>query len=477
MSIAQLLKPVPQLTNTTMKTFSLPRLKAVESTFASHAEIKRKDTPTLPPAPKELFPSSILTPFQESIVKEDPPTRPDVYIRDTENMSVSDMGKFLKIPRAQLLELLPEGLGGELPRDMIITPSRTKHVGIMMRKASFEIVRELSGMKDSLTFSKRGWLLDGKRGVGKSAVLNFVITWARLNGFLVIYEPLAGRYARDIGDIKRSASGVYIQNEFAQNFLEATAVRNKMSFDKIPCQLNIYGKTALDGNSTEYAKRQFFHLVEKAVIEECKPPKGASEAEKLKLRLKKLAEYQEQITLPSMRERLPEPRTLWDIVDFGIQNEAFATQAVYELFQQLRVQTTFPLLVVADEVNETLPVSQYVSKRYDDTRFNGYIPGYHLCMSRLFSRFDGEKYKRGVLLHSTSWRMRNRRNFRCELLGFKPNEIKIVKEFSPDEFANYVAHYHLQDIIFNFPKDRVDYFYMLTQGNGFQARKLLATLY
>lgn len=29
--------------------------------------------------------------------------------------------------------------------------------------------------------------------------------------------------------------------------------------------------------------------------------------------------------------------------------------------------------------------------RYDNTIYNGYIPAYHLTMSRLFSKWDGEE--------------------------------------------------------------------------------------
>ncbi len=48
-------------------------------------------------------------------------------------------------------------------------------------------------------------------------------------------------------------------------------------------------------------------------------------------------------------------------------------QAVYEMFAQLKNQTTFPCLVMVDEWNECFPVSQYVSLRYDNTRYWGYV--------------------------------------------------------------------------------------------------------
>ena len=51
------------------------------------------------------------------------------------------------------------------------------------------------------------------------------------------------------------------------------------------------------------------------------------------------------------------------------------------------------LISAVDEWNECFPVSDYVSVRYDGTRFGGYIPAYHLSMPRNFVPFDGWKYK------------------------------------------------------------------------------------
>ena len=64
-------------------------------------------------------------------------------------------------------------------------------------------------------------------------------------GWLVVLEPTPGRYAREIAEIKRSNNGVggqsvgckskrtcrqtqvYIQSEFAQQFLEALSLANR----------------------------------------------------------------------------------------------------------------------------------------------------------------------------------------------------------------------------------------------------------
>lgn len=51
---------------------------------------------------------------------------------------------------------------------------------------------------------------------------------------------------------------------------------------------------------------------------------------------------------------------VWEIVEFGLDREEYAVQAVAEAFVQLQQQTTHPVLVVVDAWNECFPCSEYV---------------------------------------------------------------------------------------------------------------------
>lgn len=53
------------------------------------------------------------------------------------------------------------------------------------------------------------------------------------------------------------------------------------------------------------------------------------------------------------RAKLPSPSSVWDIVDFGLQQSAFGTQALYEVWEQLKKQTNFNLLVAVGEKRST----------------------------------------------------------------------------------------------------------------------------
>jgi len=299
-----------------------------------------------------------------------------------------------------------------------------------------------------------------------------LVMWARRNGWLVVLEPTPARYSREIAEIKRSNNGVYIQAEFAQQFLEATSIANREKFSEIPVDMQVYGSSAIDGESVTATRRLYEPLIDKTVEREVEE-RELSEAE----RLRRIADYRRQIRVPSMTERLSSPANVWEIVEFGLDNEAYAAQAVSEMFTQLQRQTTHPVLVVVDEWNECFPCSQYVSIRYDNTRFNGYIPAYHLTMPRAFHKWDGHKYRRGLKICATTWKSSRRRDYKPELLGVKEGQIRTVRNFNQLEFANYVTYLRLMDVLHNFPREDLEYFYMLSQGNGWEARRILSTLY
>lgn len=450
----------------------MPRFRLPEAPDGKRAirldAMTSEDVATQWPPPALVAPAKILEPLR----------RPHLWVRDYATVGPEDAGKFVKLPRDDLLELLPEGPCGELARDLTLVPSRTRPVGLMLRKLTIELIMQLSELRDAVNsrgepcIAKAGFLLDGRRGTGKSQILNLLAIWARKNDWLVVLEPTASRYRNEIAEIKRSNNGVYIQNEFAQQFLEATSIANRHKLQEIPVDLDAYGSRAIDGESVHETRRLYEPLIEKTVDQEV-ADQGLSEVD----RLRRIDAYRRQVRMPSMAEQLRKPMNVWDIVEFGLENQAYATQAVAEMFVQLQRQTTHPVLVIVDQWNECFPVSQYVSIRYDNTRFHGYIPAYHLTMSRALHRWDGRLYRRGLKICATSWMRYKRRDYRPELLGVKQDQVRNVRNFSQHEFANYVTYLRMMNVLHNFPRDDLEYFYMLAQGNGFEARKVLSTLY
>ncbi|AFZ80477.1 hypothetical protein BEWA_033300 [Theileria equi strain WA] len=400
---------------------------------------------------------------------------------DFNNCNIYNIGSIVQLDTNDVFNTLPEGLCGDATKDIVLLPEG-QPLGIVNRKQSVELISQLKQYSSSgtNTIKSRGVLLDGKRGSGKSYILNHVSLWARNNGWMVIIEPSPSKYAKEVGTIKRSNAGVYIQLEFAKAFLERLILSNKTYLSEIPVIQSLYGRVSLDGNYVNYSKRSFDPVIENIIKEELEILKEESQPDEIecaKETLKLWDCYRRQFKIPILKERLENPKTLLDIAEFGVNNETFANQAVYEIFDQLKHQTKFPLLIVVDEFNECFPVSEYLSIKYEGTKFGGWIPSYHLSMPRLFYKFDGDQFKNGYKLLATSWTRNPRRNYKPEYLGIMPNELRTVRNFTPKEYANYIHHLQNTQVIFNFPNDKTNYYYMLTGGNGFESRRLLSKLY
>ncbi|KAF8822824.1 hypothetical protein IE077_002472 [Cardiosporidium cionae] len=438
-----------------------------------------------------------------------------------------DLGRFHLFSLSDLKKSLPEGLAGELEAEIAMLPSHSIPLGLMYRKSTLEIIAELMYYKEETeketgdhVISSRGILLDGHRGTGKSSALNCIVPWAREQGWMVLFEPRASRFGSEVSEVRRSTTGIYIQSEQSRKFLERAAAYNASFFERIPVCHKVFGKCSLDGTHQMFSRRAFDALVKKAVDNQLREKyeivddfgnylnDDVKHINILREKLQLWHKFRHDIKFHSLSERL-KPKNLWDIVDFGLQNEAFSSQCLYELFEQLKKQTMYPLLIVVDEWNECFPVSKYLSINYENTKYDGWIPSYHLSMPRLFFKWDGDEYKRalysitkektvqyvrsitsvwnvvksmnkksyaGMKLYATSWKKSRRRSYRPDLLGIRFDEIRTIRNFSMEEFANVVANYRHAGVIHNFPQEKLEYFYMLSEKRPYQLEKNILSL-
>ena len=82
---------------------------------------------------------------------------------------------------------------------------------------------------------------------------------------LDLLEPVPSRHLKEFADIKRSNAGVYIQNEFAQQFLETNSIANRAMLEEITVDMSAYHSRAIDGESVKETKRLYNPLIEKTV--------------------------------------------------------------------------------------------------------------------------------------------------------------------------------------------------------------------
>lgn len=90
----------------------------------------------------------------------------NVYLESPLHFSMNDCGKVAKFDTEELNRYLPEGLCGELTKDMTMLPEN-QPLGIVSRKTTMDLISQLSQYQASVSIAANGFLLDGKRGSGK----------------------------------------------------------------------------------------------------------------------------------------------------------------------------------------------------------------------------------------------------------------------------------------------------------------------
>ncbi|EAA19189.1 hypothetical protein, partial [Plasmodium yoelii yoelii] len=224
------------------------------------------------------------------------------------------------------------------------------------------------------------------------------------------------------------------------------------------------------GTHLFYNKKIYNDIIKKTIEEEIANDNNYSklnDIEQNMYRQKLYKFYQDNIKIPNILDKFPMPQNLVELINIGINNSAYSNLCVYILFEHLKKQTQFPILIAVDQFNYNLSVSEYLSINFENTKYNGYIPTYYFTIPKLLLQWNTSKYKRCVKIVSTCWDRENRRNFRPDLLGINKKETKTLRNFTLIEFKNYVSHLFNQNVIYNFDINKLEYFYMLTAHSLF----------
>lgn len=90
--------------------------------------------------------------------------------------------------------------------------------------------------------------------------------------------------------------------------------------------------------------------------------------------VKLIEEFDNQMEV-RLAEKLPEPKTLKELVEYGVENEWFACNVVGEVMEQVYNLESHCVLVVVDEYNYLYKESVYPSYRYaNDKELDGHVP-------------------------------------------------------------------------------------------------------
>ncbi|EAR88042.2 ribosomal death-associated protein (macronuclear) [Tetrahymena thermophila SB210] len=316
-----------------------------------------------------------------------------------------------------------------------------------------------------------GALLYGDSGSGKSGTLLYVTMWAHYKKWIVLNVPSAFNWTqKEWKFVRHPKTGLYIQNELAQDWMKSFKHANSDLLKQIPVNMDIYGFYNLSGQHDKEcdAVPDLYYKDRKVNFEEHK--KFLTEEENI------IDGETNKDFRVRLKEKLTNPLTVLDIIDYGLENEFFATNALYEVLEQIRNQDKFCVLKVIDGYNFMYKRSIYPSFRYaTDTQLRSTVPPYHLTVPRAFLNFDGHKFKNGFVLCASSVKNFHKHIFGPDSIDFPLGYSHEMRGLPLDDFR-VMCHYYLQNDFWladNVAKNSSDFLWMHSQGNWAQAHKVM----
>jgi hypothetical protein len=258
-----------------------------------------------------------------------------------------------------------------------------------------------------------------------------------------------------------------VQPELGMHFLLDFKIQNFDILKDIPVDLNEYGKCDFAGiRDGEPEAVPVLWDERREVYTDSWEAYNAIPQEEIEVR-----DYPDHVKRVSTL--LPKPKTLLDIVNFGIDNLRFSNSALAEIMHQLYKSDKHKVMFLIDEYNEWFRPSVYDSYKYANYKgYNTKIPPMDLALVRLFMKFDGHFIKQGVKVFSTSMR-------KYQKASFKPEDIRMPKGYSVEvenlklnDFRN-ACYYYIGSGFVDFKLDEFDIqdAFDITQGNWDQLHK------
>lgn len=176
-----------------------------------------------------------------------------------------------------------------------------------------------------------------------------------------------------------------------------------------------------------------------------------------------------------LRDVLPEPKNLLEIVEFALENTVYGTNAIFEVLEQLYNTDKYNVLIMVDEYNEFFKQSNYPSAKYVNYKeTDGHIPPYDISLCRAFMRWDGHRIKNGVKIYASSEFNTPQNYFKVEDVHI-PYYYELPVEMMGIHEYQYMTQYYMQNewTHDNISVLDVERIYMSSQGNWYAAHQLL----
>lgn len=291
------------------------------------------------------------------------------------------------------------------------------------------------GLKNFFGFNSGG-IINGVRGAGKSGLLMYAIMWAHKNNWIVVNPPNAYYLTQERQQLVRHhESGLYLEHAKAQLFLRAFKESNYEVIKNIPVNMSLYGKFNSAGVHDEEPEPV-------PVTYDAERKYWSNDWERfLKEEEKIYMEEEKKIYSVRLKQRLPEPKLLLDIIEHGLKEEMFATNAVFELLEQIYNLDSHRVLVAVDNYNYFFLPTCYPSFRYANQKgYESMIPAHHLALCRAFMKFDGHRIKNGIKLVAPSLKKLYKHHFEPKQINMGTGYTIQLDRLPFDDYLTFTDH-------------------------------------
>jgi hypothetical protein len=314
-----------------------------------------------------------------------------------------------------------------------------------------------------------GVLLNGESGNGKSQILAYLHAWAKENNWIIFSIPRASLYTQDNYAIERHRTGLYCQIELGLQFLIDFKIINYNLIKDIPVNLDEYGKCDFAGARDDEPEPV------PVLWDERREVYTDSWEEHNIIPEEQIMVHDHPDHVKRVSSVLQKPKTILDIVNFGIENPRLSISALAEVIHQFYKTENHKTMVIVDEYNEWYRPTIYDSYKYANYKnYNTKIPPMDLAIVRLFMKFDGHLMKQGIKVFSTSMRKYREAVFKPEDIKFPKGYNYEVENLRLNDLRNAMYYYSGSGYIVEAYDDLdIQGVYDNTQGNWDQLKRHL----
>lgn len=302
-----------------------------------------------------------------------------------------------------------------------------------------------------------GVIYFGDSGSGKSVLLGHLQAWALENGWAVIPVYRATRFTKDPEDNEQHISGLYLQQQVTREILIEMKIANHKLYEKLNVGKD-YGRINSAGirDGEQEPLPILWDEGRKVFTNSWKiynPDEEASITKNCPEQFKRISDY------------IPEPRSLLEIMNYGIENPDFATNAFAVVLSVLNQSKQVKTMILIDEYNELFRETEHNSYKFAN-RHKGKIPPYALATIRLIMSFDGHLMYNGFKAVALSQSRYQRHKVDPSVFNLSMNFTYEVPLLKLNDLRYAVRFYNYCRFSYTFHTEHdIMYAFVMTQGN------------